>query len=138
MIEEILSSALVGYLVDHRPSPIASTVMIHVANRDLVRKRPCIVFEATESKRVPAMKHTSIVKLEVHVFSQVKETAAEIHGQIARAIEDLFDDKATLKSHLNSSTFILHDMILRNSSTAPDEENGRETVLTYEVVVSAV
>jgi hypothetical protein len=138
MIEEILTSALVGYLVAHRPTVIGSSVPIHVSNRDFVRKRPCIVFEAPESKRVPAMKHTSIVKVVVHVFSQVHDTSADTHGQIARGVEDLFENKATLKTELNSATFLLHDIILRESSTSPDEENGRVTVLTYEVVVSAV
>ena len=36
------------------------------------------------------------------------------------------------------STSLLHDLLDRESATSPDEARGRESVLTYEAVVSAV
>jgi hypothetical protein len=47
-------------------------------------------------------------------------------------------DKATMQEDLDSESFCLHDLIDRESITTPDESRGRETVLSYEAVVSAV
>jgi hypothetical protein len=43
-----------------------------------------------------------------------------------------------IQSDLDSESFVLHDLIERESTTTPDESRGRETVLSYEAVVSAV
>jgi len=43
-----------------------------------------------------------------------------------------------IQADLNDDTFCLHDLLLRDSSTVPDESRGRETVVSYEAVVSAV
>ena len=45
---------------------------------------------------------------------------------------------AAIQTSLNSETFCLHDLIARETATTPDEQRGRETILTYEAVVSAV
>ena len=50
----------------------------------------------------------------------------------------LLADKAAIRTDLDSATFLLHDLIPRESVTVPDEARGRETTLTYEAVVSAV
>ncbi len=138
LIEDILTKNLVEWVVLHLNGGFVPLDRVHISNRDLVRKRPCVVFEVIESKRFPAMPNSAAVKLDIHVFSQVKDTPAEDHGAMAREMQDVLADKQTLKSDLNSTTFVLHDLILRGSSTLPDEEQGRESVLTYDAVVSAV
>jgi hypothetical protein len=50
----------------------------------------------------------------------------------------LMRDKATMQLELDSESFCLHDLIERESVTTPDESRGRETVLSYEAVVSAM
>jgi hypothetical protein len=50
----------------------------------------------------------------------------------------MLQGKAAIQAALDSSTFLLHDLIGRDSVTTPDEARGRETVLGYEAVVSAV
>jgi hypothetical protein len=57
---------------------------------------------------------------------------------MAKALSDLLADRGTIKTALNSSTFILHALMLRESSTSPDEARGRESVITYEAIASAV
>ena len=57
---------------------------------------------------------------------------------MAKALSDLLADRGTIKTALNSSTFILHALMLRESSTSPDESRGRESVITYEAIASAV
>jgi hypothetical protein len=51
---------------------------------------------------------------------------------------NLLQGKAAIQAALDSATFVLHDLIERESATTPDEARGRETVLGYEAVVSAV
>ena len=84
------------------------------------------------------MKHTARIKLDVHLFSQVDETPAASHATMVKAIYDLLKDRETIRMNLNSDTFILHDIMPRESGTTPDEARGRETILSYEAVVSAV
>jgi hypothetical protein len=43
-----------------------------------------------------------------------------------------------IQSALDSQDFVLHDLIERESTTTPDEARGRESVLSYEAVVSAI
>ena len=50
----------------------------------------------------------------------------------------LLRGKAAIQADLNSESFLLHDLIERESTTTPDESRGRETVLSYEAIVSAV
>ena len=84
------------------------------------------------------MPHTARVKLDVHLFSQVDDTTAEAHAEWAGKLVLLLRDVATIQGDLDSETFVLHGLIERESNTTPDESRGRETLLSYEAVVSAV
>jgi hypothetical protein len=138
LIEDRLSSLMAEWIDTHRPEDFPATIPIHVARRDEIRTRPCVVLNPAESKPVSAMPHTARLKLDVHVFSQVDDTPAETHAEWAGMLVVLLRDKATIRADLDSDSFILHDLIERESTTTPDESRGRETVLTYEAVVSAV
>ena len=52
LIEDALTSKLAAWLDDNRPEAIPATVPIHVANRDELRTRPCIVLATSETKPV--------------------------------------------------------------------------------------
>ena len=140
LIEDRLTSLLAEWIDSNRPDefPDASTMPVHVARRDEIRSRPCVVLNATESKLVPGMPHTARLKLDVHLFSQVDDTSAETHTEWAGMLVALLGGKATIQSALDSDTFVLHDLLARESVTSPDEARGRESVLSYEAVVSAV
>lgn len=138
LIEDALTLKLTAWLGDNRPAEIPATVPIQIANRDELRTRPCIVLSATEAKPVSGMRHTARIKLDVHLFSQVDDTSAELHTVWAVALVSSLADVFGIQTALNSDTFCLHDLILRDSSTVPDESRGRETVINYEAVVSAV
>jgi hypothetical protein len=138
LIEDRLASLLASWIDAHRPVGFPLGIPIHVARRDEIRTRPCVVLDTTESKPVPAMPHTARVKLDVHLFSQADDTPAETHAMWAALLVGLLRGKAAIQSVLGSETFILHDLIGRDSITTPDEARGRETVLGYEAVVSAV
>jgi hypothetical protein len=138
LIEDALTSKLAAWLDDNRPEAIPPAVPIHVANRDELRTRPCIVIATSEAKPVSGLRHTARIKLDVHLFSQVDDTPAETHAACAAAIAGLLHDVAAIRTALDSDTFILHDLLARESVTTPDETRGRETVLSYEAVVSAV
>lgn len=114
------------------------TVHLYIANRDEIRSRPCIVIDTPESKRMPLPPDTSKISLAVHLFSQVDDTSAATHAEWAKSLADMLADKSSLKTSINTDYFILHALMLRETSTAPDETRSRETVLTYEAVVSAV
>jgi hypothetical protein len=77
------------------------------------------------------------MKLDVHLFSQTDDTPAAIHASIAAALESLLRDTDSIRAELASDTFLLHDLIARETSTVPDETRGRETVLSFEAVFSA-
>ena len=138
LIEDALTGKLATWIHDNRPGPIPCEVPIHVANRDELRSRPCIVFATSDTKPVSGMRHTARIKLDVHLFSQVDDTPAANHAAWAASLADLLADVATLRLDLNSETFCLHDLLARETATTPDETRGRETVLSYEAVVSAV
>ena len=140
LIEDRLTSLLAEWIDSNRPDefPDADALPVHVARRDEIRTRPCVVLNATESKPIPAMPHTARVKLDVHLFSQVDDTPAETHAEWAGKLVVLLGGKAAIQSALDSETFVLHDLLDRESVTSPDEARGRESVLSYEVVVSAV
>lgn len=138
LIEDALSSKIAAWLTDNRPADIPESVPIQVANRDELRTRPCIVFATSESKPVTGMRHTARIKLDAHLFSQVDDSTAEQHALWAVALVTALADTPTLRTDLDSETFCLHDLLLRDSSTAPDESRGRETVISYEAIVSAV
>jgi hypothetical protein len=138
LIEDALTSNLATWLNGNRPEAIPDTVPIHVANRDELRSRPFIVLASSDSKPVSAMRHTARIKLDVHLFSQVDDTPANDHAAWAAALAGLLADVTTLRTDLNSGTFCLHDLLARETATTPDETRGRETILTYEAVVSAV
>ncbi len=138
LIEDALTAKLAAWLDDHRPEAIPATVPIHVANRDELRTRPCIVLATSEAKPVPGLRHTARVKLDVHLFSQADDTPAATHAEWAAALAGLLADVAALAPALDSDTFCLHDLLARDSATTPDETRGRETVLSYEAVASAV
>jgi len=138
LIEDALASKLAAWLAVNRPEAIPTTVPIQVANRDELRTRPCIVLATSESKPVTAMRHTARLKLDVHLFTQVDDTPAADHAIWAAALVTMLAGVVDLKADLDSETFCLHDLMLRDSATVPDETRGRETVITYEAVVSAV
>ena len=116
----------------------ASTLPIHVARRDEICTRPCVVLNVSGSKPIQAMPHSARMKLDVHLFSQVDDTPAESHVAWAGAIVSMLHDKAAIQAELDSLDFLLHDLIERKSTTTPDEARGRESVLSYEAVVSAI
>jgi len=57
---------------------------------------------------------------------------------MAAELAALLADVAPILTDLNTDTFCIHDLIARETATTPDEQRGRETVLSYEAVVSAV
>jgi hypothetical protein len=138
LIEDRLSSLVAEWIDTHRPEGLPETVPVHVARRDEIRARPCVVLNPAESKPVPGMPHTARVKLDVHLFSQVDDTTAEAHAEWAGKLVLLLRDVAAIQGDLDSETFVLHGLIERESNTTPDESRGRETLLSYEAVVSAV
>jgi hypothetical protein len=138
LIEDALTSLLAGWLNTNRPADIPASVPIQVAIRDELRSRPCIVLATSEAKPVTAMRHTARIKLDVHLFTQVDDTPAEQHALWAVALVTTLADVSGIQAALNSDIFCLHDLLFRDSSTVPDESRGRETVVSYEAVVSAV
>ena len=140
LIEDRLTSLLAEWIDSNRPDefPDAAALPVHVARRDEIRTRPCVVLNASESKPIPAMPHTARVKLDVHLFTQVDDTPADAHAEWAGKLVALLGGKAAIQAALDSETFVLHDLLDRESVTSPDEARGRESVLSYEAVVSAV
>ncbi len=140
MIEDRLLSLLAAWIDSNRPEdfPDAVSLPVHVANRDELRTRPCLVLDAPESKPVIAMPGTARVRLEVHLFSQADDTPTATHAQWVASVVSMLADKGAVRAGLDSETFVLHDLMPRESATTPDETRGRETVLAYEAVVSAV
>lgn len=138
IIEDALTSKLAAWIDENRPESVPASVPVHVANRDELRNRPCIVLATSESKSVQAMPHTARIKLDIHLFSQIDDTPAEVHAGWAAALGEVLRDKAVIRTDLDSETFILHDLLARETATTPDETRGRETVLSFEAVVSAV
>ncbi len=138
LIEDRLSALLAEWIDAHRPEGFPESVPVHVARRDEIRTRPCVVLDTSESKPVPAMPHSARVKLDLHLFSQVDDTPAEDHAEWAGKLAVLLRGKAAIQADLDSETFVLHDLIEREGGTTPDESRGRESVLSYEAVVSAV
>jgi hypothetical protein len=140
LIEDRLSSLLAEWIDANRPLefPDSSALPVHVARRDEIRTRPCMVLNPSEAKPIPAMPHSARVKLDVHLFSQVDDTPAGTHAEWAGKLVTMLGDKTAIQAALDSDTFVLHDLIERESATTPDESRGRETVLSYEAVVSAI
>ena len=140
LIEDRLTALLAEWIDTNRPEgfPDASTLPIHVARRDEIRTRPCVVLNTSESKPIAAMPHSARMKLDVHLFSQVDDTPAETHAEWAGKIVSMLHDKAAIQAALDSDNFVLHDLLDRESTTTPDEARGRESVLSYEAVVSAI
>ena len=138
IIEDALTGKLAAWMADHRPAGIPNTVPILVANRDELRTRPCIVLATAEAKNVPGMPDTARVRLTAHVFTQIDDTAATAAADLAAEVKALLADVAHLRADLNSTSFVLHALLPRETATAPDETRGRESILTYEAVVSAV
>ncbi len=138
LIEDRFSSLLAEWIDTHRPAYFPVTMPIHVARRDEIRIRPCVVLNTSEAKPIPAMPHTARIKLDVHLFSQVDDTTAETHAEWAGKLAALLGGKSVIQSALDSENFVLHDLLDRESVTTPDEARGRESVLSYEAVVSAI
>lgn len=138
LIEDALSSKLAAWLDANRPDSIPGTVPFHVANRDELRTRPCIVLATSDTKPVSGARHTARIKLDVHLFTQVDDTPAETSAVWACDLARLLTGVAAIQADVNGDTFCLHDLLLRDSATTPDESRGRETVISYEAVVSAV
>lgn len=138
LIEDALLSRLATWLNEKRPDDLPATIPIQVANRDELRSRPCIVLATSETKPVSGMRHTARLKLDIHLFSQVDDTTAAEHAIWAAALVTVLAAVSDIQANLNSETFCLHDLLFRDSSTVPDEARGRETIVSYEAVVSAV
>jgi len=140
IIEDALTAKLAAWIDSKRSSglPDASLLPVHVANRDEIRSRPCVVLNPAESKPIPAMPNTARVKLDVHLFSQVDDTPAATHAEWTARLVALLRDKTAIQADLDSPSFVLHDLIGRESTTTPDDARGRESVLSYEAVVSAI
>ena len=138
LIEDRLTSLLAVWIDTHRPDGFPDSIPVHVARRDEIRNRPCIVLNTSESKPIAGMPHSARVKLDVHVFSQVDDTPAESHALWAGLLVSALQNKLVIKSALDSQSFVLHDLIERESTTTPDEARGRESVLSYEAVISAI
>ena len=138
LIEDRLSSLLAEWIDNIRPEDFPESIPVHVARRDELRARPCVVLNTSESKPINGMPHTARVKLDVHLFSQVDDTPAETHALWAGLLVSMLHDKAAIQADLDSTTFVLHDLLDRESTTTPDEARGRESVLSYEAVVSAI
>ena len=138
LIEDALTTKLAAWLADNRPADIPESIPIQVANRDELRTRPCIVFATSETKPIPGMRHTARIKLDAHLFSQVDDSTAEQHALWAVALVTVLAETPTLRIDLNSETFCLHDLLMRESATTPDETRGRETIISYEAIVSAI
>jgi len=138
IIEDALTAKIAEWIDANRPDELPEDLPVLVANRDELRTRPCIVAATSEAKVVPAMPHTARIKLDLHLFSQVDDTPVTTHAGWVTALADLLRDKHAIRADLDSDTFILHDLIARETSTTPDETRGRESVLTFESVVSAV
>jgi hypothetical protein len=138
LIEDALASKLATWLAANRPEAIPTSVPIHIANRDELRTRPCIVLATSDTRPVSGARHTARIKLDVHLFTQVDDTPAATSTGWARELAVLLSGVAAVRADLNDDTFCLHDLLLRDSSTVPDESRGRETVISYEAVVSAV
>ncbi len=133
-----MSERMSEWIDTNRPEELPESVPVHVARRDVIRTRPCVVLNPAESKPVPGMPHTARLKLDMHLFSQVDDTPADTHAGWAGKLVTLLRGKAAIQADLDSDTFVLHDLIERESATTPDESRGRETVLSYEAVVSAI
>ena len=138
LIEDRLSSLLAEWIDTNRPEDMPETIPIHVARRDELRTRPCVVLNTSESKPVAGMPNTARVKHEVHLFSQADDTPSETHAGWAAGMANLLRDKSIIRADLGSDSFVLHDIMPRESGTTPDEARGRETVISFEAVVSAV
>lgn len=138
IIEDALVTRLAPWISDHRPEAVPENVPVLIANRDELRTRPCIVLATSESKSIPAMPHTARMRLDIHLFTQADDTPAETHRTWAAALLALLRDPPALRDALNSDTFCLHDLMARETATTPDESRGRETVITFEAVVSAL
>jgi hypothetical protein len=63
LIEDRLTSLLAEWIDSNRPDefPDTADLPVHVARRDEIRSRPCVVLNASESKPIPAMPHTARV-----------------------------------------------------------------------------
>ena len=140
LIEDRLTTLLAEWIDTNRPEGFPDSIALpsHVARRDEIRTRPCLVLNTSESKPIQAMPHSARMKLDVHLFSQVDDTTAETHAEWAGKIVSMLHDKAAIQAALDSVDFILHDLLDRESTTTPDEARGRESVLSYEAVVSAI
>lgn len=138
LIEDRLSELLVTWMDQHRHADLPESLPILMARRDEIRTRPCVVINTSEAKSIPALPHTARVKLDLHLFSQVDDTSAELHAAWAAALASILANFPQLSADLNSETFFLHAIQPRESATTPDEARGRETILSYEAVVSAM
>jgi hypothetical protein len=70
--------------------------------------------------------------------NKARDLPAETHAEWAGKLVALLGGKVAIQAALDSETFVLHDLLDRESVTSPDEARGRESVLSYEAVVSAI
>jgi hypothetical protein len=137
LAEDALVTLVVQWITANRPANIPASVPVLGAARDELRTRPCVVLETSEARSVSAMASTFRMKLDVHLFSQTDDTPAATHATIAAALESLLGDSDAIIADTGSPGFLLHALIQRETSTVPDETSGRETVLSFEAVVTA-
>ena len=138
LIEDAIAEKLAAWLDANRTPELPPRLPIHVANRDELRTRPCVVLATSDAKPVTGLRHTAKVKLDVHLFSRVDDTTAEQHRAWAGELAGLLAGVVKLRADLDSETFCLHDLLPRESATTPDETRGRETILTFEAVASGI
>ena len=137
LIEDALATRLAQWIVSNRAPGLPAEVPVHIAGRDEMRTRPCIVLETSDAKLVPALPFTARINLSVHLFTQTDDTPVADHGAWAAALESMLRETGQMREDLDSPAFVLHDLIARETSTEPDETRGRETVLSFEAVVTA-
>ena len=112
LIEDALTSKLAAWLDDNRPEAIPATVPIHVANRDELRTRPCIVLATSDTKPVSGMRHTARIKLDVHLFTQVDDTPADDHAAWACGAGAPAGRRGGHPARTSiDDTFCLHDLL---------------------------
>jgi hypothetical protein len=136
--EEETAVRIAAWLIANRPAGVPASVPILVANRDEIRTRPCIVVATADSKIEQPMRHTSRMRLNIHLLTQSDATPVATHHAVTHALLELLADPASMLADLVADDYILHSLRLQETSVEPDENRGRESVLTYEAVASAL
>lgn len=138
IIEDAIAKNLAGWIAANRPATIPADVPVLIANRDELRTRPCIVVSVEDSKGVSGLPNTSRAGTKIYLFTQIDDTPFEEHQAWASSLDALMRNRKRMIIDLEADDFMLHDLMWRDTLTNPDETRGRETILTFEAVASAV